>query len=108
MGMKKTRDRFEASFQKLNPTLEYETLKLTYTLQRTHNPDFIDHASKTIFETKGLWDAPDRQKILAVKDQHPDWRIIMVFQNATRKISKGSKTTYAKWCDRHGIEWRTL
>ena len=29
----------------------------------------------------------------------------MVFQNPKAKISKGSKTTYASYCDKHGIQW---
>ena len=29
----------------------------------------------------------------------------MVFQNAYAKINKRSKTSYADWCDKFGIEW---
>lgn len=106
--MKTVRNKFEAAFQKLHPELEYETLKLNYTLACVYNPDFIDHATKTIWETKGLWDAADRRKIVAVKKQHPDWRIIMVFQYPNRKISKSSKTTYAMFCEKNGIDWQPL
>jgi hypothetical protein len=73
-----------------------------------YNPDFIDHANKTIFETKGLFDAADRRKILAVIEQNPDWRVVLVFQNPQRRISKASKTTYAQWCDKNEVEWQTL
>lgn len=106
--MKKVRNKFEALFQARNPDLEYETLKLGYTIEHTYNPDFIDHESKTIFETKGLWEPADRRKILAVIKQHPGWRLVMVFQNPNRTISKKSKTTYAAFCERHCIEWQTL
>ena len=29
----------------------------------------------------------------------------MVFYNANQKIKKGSKTSYAMWCDKHNIKW---
>ena len=29
----------------------------------------------------------------------------MLFYNANQKIKKGSKTSYADWCDKHGIKW---
>lgn len=68
---------------------------------RTYTPDFeiTTKSGKTIIvETKGLWTTADRQKMLAVVTQHPDLDIRMVFQNSKQKISKGSKTTYALWC----------
>lgn len=68
---------------------------------RTYTPDFeiTTRSGKTIIvETKGFWTRDDRQKMLAVVQQHPDLDIRMVFQNSNQKISKGSKTTYALWC----------
>ena len=68
---------------------------------RTYTPDFeiTTRSGKTIIvETKGFWTRDDRQKMLAVVQQHPDLDIRMVFQNSNTKISKGSKTTYALWC----------
>ena len=54
---------------------------------------------------KKCWDAADRRKIKAVIDQVPFIDIRMVFQNPYNKISKKSKTTYAKWCEERGIPW---
>ena len=31
--------------------------------------------------------------------------IRMVFQSPYNKINKNSKTTYAKWCEKHDIPW---
>ncbi|KAA9018287.1 endodeoxyribonuclease [Sphingobium limneticum] len=90
----------------LGPGFAYEPLKLTYTLTCSYLPDFVDVANKRIVEAKGLFDAADRRKILAVKSEHPDYSIEILFQNPNLKISKGSKTTYGDWCDRHGIAWR--
>jgi hypothetical protein len=39
-----------------------------------------------------------------VKD-NPDIDLRMVFQAPFNKISKKSKTTYAQWCEKHGIKW---
>ena len=36
--------------------------------------------------------------MLAVKKQHPELDIRMVFKAPFNKISKRSKTTYAQWC----------
>ena len=58
-----------------------------------------------VIETKGLWKLEDRQKMLLLKEQHPDIDFRMVFYNANQKIKKGSKTTYAMWCERHNIKW---
>lgn len=83
----------------------YEPMKLTYTLKCQYLPDFVDAANKRIVEAKGLFDAADRRKILAVKAQHPDWTVEIWFTNPSKTISKTSKTTYSSWCDANGIAW---
>jgi hypothetical protein len=104
--MKKTRNRYEESFQRSNPSLAYEDHKLTYVIEATYTPDFYDSDTGTYYETKGYWRPSDRRKILAVIKCNPAIKIVMVFQNPNLKISKSSNTTYAQWCDRHGIIWR--
>ena len=47
----------------------------------------------------------DRKKHLLVKEQNPELDIRLVFQSAKSKLRKGSKTTYADYCDKHGIRW---
>ena len=37
--------------------------------------------------------------------QHPELDIRMVFQSSKTKIRKGSKTTYAMYCDKYDIPW---
>ena len=41
----------------------------------------------------------------SVKKDNPDLDLRMVFQSPYNKISKHSKTTYAKWCEKHDIPW---
>ena len=88
----------------LGVSYEYESNKIPYTIQHNYTPDFV-LPNHVYLEAKGYWAAEDRRKILAVKKDNPDIDLRMVFQSPYNKISKRSKTTYAQWCDRHGIPW---
>lgn len=102
-------DDVEAKLKSLNIKYEYETVKLTYTIpesKHVYTPDFI--LDGVILETKGRYDLDDRKKMLLVTKQNPDKRIVMVFQNPNTKLTKKSKTTYATWCEKNGIEWCTF
>ena len=83
----------------------YETFKISYIIpesKHTYTPDFIlDNG--IIIETKGRFVTSDRKKHLLIKKQHPELDIRFLFQNAKAKINKGSKTTYADWCEKHGF-----
>lgn len=101
------RSKFEARCAALVPAeFTHEAIKLPYRIDHTYLPDFVDVAGKRIIEAKGVMDAACRAKMLAVRDQNPGWTIEMWFQNPRLKISPGSSTTYAAWCDRNGIAWR--
>ena len=80
----------------------YESLVIEYKRLSTYTPDFI-LPNGIIIETKGRWVSEDRAKHLLIKEQHPDLDIRLLFQNAYNKIRKGSKTTYAMWCEKKGI-----
>jgi mRNA-degrading endonuclease YafQ of YafQ-DinJ toxin-antitoxin module len=94
-----------AEFLKQNKkNFRYEDLKIEWKdlRYRTYTPDFIlDNG--IIVETKGIFDNEDRRKHLAVREQHPELDIRLVFSNAKAKLYKGSKTTYAMWCDKNGF-----
>ena len=85
----------------------FETLKVPYVkpeTKHTYTPDFIlDNG--IIIETKGRWLLDDRKKHLLIRKQHPHLDIRIIFQNANAKISKGSKTSYANFCEKHGIPY---
>ena len=91
----------------LGVSYEYESCKIPYTIQHNYHPDFIlpNHVH---LEAKGYWSAPDRRKIAAVKKDNPELDLRMVFQAPFNKISKGSKTTYAIWCEKHDIPWTSF
>lgn len=85
----------------------FETLKVPYVkpeTQHIYSPDFIlDNG--IIIETKGRWLLDDRKKHILIRKQHPNLDIRILFQNAYARISKGSKTSYADFCDKHGIPY---
>ena len=89
----------------LKVEFKYEDTKLPYTIEHTYCPDFYIPDTDIYIEAKGFWRPEDRRKIKAIKEQHPEIDIRMAFQNPKKKISKGSKVTYAQWCDRKGILW---
>ena len=85
--------------KELSVKFEYESTKVPYELQCNYTPDFL-LPNGIYLETKGQFTSEDRRKMLAVKKQHPELDIRMVFQAPFNKISKRSKTTYAQWCEK--------
>lgn len=95
----------------------YEGERLPYRVperEAKYIPDFPrPNGTNIIIEVKGRFGhhksdgegAKERQKLILVKEQHPDLDIRIVFTNARKPIYKGSKTTYAKWADDHGFKW---
>ena len=88
----------------LGVSYEYESEKLGYTIEHNYTPDFV-LPNYTYLEAKGYWSPEDRRKILNVKKSNPQIDLRMIFQSPYNTISKKSKTTYAKWCEKHGIPW---
>lgn len=84
---------------------DYEKLRLPYLVSetRTYTPDFQILSNGIIIETKGRFLPSDRKKHLLIKEQYPELDIRFVFSNPNAKIRKGSKTSYADWCDKHGF-----
>lgn len=89
---------------RLGVGFEYESLKIEYMKVATYTPDFI-LPNGIIIETKGVWTSEDRTKHLLIREQHPELDVRLCFQNARNKIRKGSKTTYAMWCEKKGIKY---
>ena len=90
--------------------VQYETDKISYQVpprQAKYTPDFRLTKDGGFFyvEAKGIWDVKDRQKHLLIQEQYPDIDIRFVFSNSNNKLYKGSKTTYASFCDKHRLQW---
>ncbi len=99
---------------------EYEqrSLVIPYEVPASNHkylPDFVitkRDGSLMYLEPKGIWDYNDRYKHLLIRHQHPTLDIRFIFQRATQRIRKGSKTTYADICNGSGrakfkdIKWK--
>ena len=94
-------------FVELGVCYEYESTKIPYQISHSYTPGFL-LPSGIFLEAKGYFDADDRRKIKAVKQQHPEIDLRIIFQAPYNTISKKSKTTYAQWCDRLDIPWTSF
>lgn len=98
----------------------YESMKVEYVVpQRTakYLPDFPITNTNILIEAKGYFGggkqfggrasdgADQRQKMVLLKEQHPEWDIRIVFERASTKIYPKSPTTYGKWATDHGFTW---
>ena len=101
-----------AEFMICNKVLhEYEPVKVPYTLPVTkHNytPDFCiycEDGREILIEYKGRHrfgglDKETRTKMIAVKEQHPELDIRLVFDRPGNKIGKSPKSkTWEQWAD---------
>ena len=90
----------------INPN--FETIKLPYRVAKNCNytPDF-PVTNSIIIETKGRFLTADRMKMLLVKAQYPKIDFRFIFSNANARISKVSKTTYGRWCEKNGFKYAT-
>lgn len=101
----KLEDRVQEKLDKITKA-EYETDKLPFVQpekKRYYLPDF-KLPSGVYIEVKGRLTLEDRQKMLWVKEQHPDIRICFIFGNGSNKLTKRSKTTYLDWAEQNGFE----
>lgn len=107
----KFEERMAKLLQLIRAPFKYEAREriVNYTIPESYHKYYPDwEVGDMILETKGLWDLDDRKKILHVLEQNPELDLRMVFENPNLPINKGSKTTYAKWCDKKGIKWGTI
>lgn len=111
------RNKFEqktGEFLKLRGVeFEYETEKLKYTVTSNYIPDFIlltKGGRKIYIETKGngrSFDGASRRKLLAVKNQHPDKDIRIVFYSNGKCGPKRKDGTFMRqldWAKKHGFK----
>jgi hypothetical protein len=84
----------------------YEEFFIPWKLEKNckYTPDFV-LPNGIVIETKGRFVTADRQKHLYIKKQYPELDIRFVFSRSASRISKTSKTTYAKWCNTKGFQF---
>jgi predicted nuclease of restriction endonuclease-like RecB superfamily len=86
--------------------VSYEAVKIPYTTEHLYVPDFriTDGGSLFFVESKGYLRPDNRRTMCAVRDQHPELDLRIVFQK-NQKIDKRSKTTYAQWAEKQGFQY---
>lgn len=102
----------------LDPAYEAEAIPYTVpSRETTYLRDFRVPGTDIIIEAKGNFgglkgqgdmkrnSAANRQKLILVREQHPELDIRIVFDRATTKIYPGSPTTNGKWATDHGFAW---
>lgn len=100
-------DKVSKQLESKGVKFDYELWKIPYVVPASNHrytPDFL--LPNGIFvETKGLWEADDRRKHLLIREQHPELDIRLVFSSSRTKLYKGSPTSYAEFCEKHGIKF---
>ena len=97
-------DKISEQLKSLSVPVKYEEFKIIYEVNeiRSYTPDF-ELPNGIIIESKGRFVSADRKKHLLIQKQHPLLDIRFVFSNSRAKINKGSKTSYADWCNKFGF-----
>lgn len=98
-------DKVSAQLEAKGIQYRYEELYIPYVIPASNHkytPDFV-LSNGIIVETKGIFDVEDRKKHLLIKEQYPELDIRIVFSSSRAKLYKGSKTSYAEWCEKNGI-----
>lgn len=85
---------------------QYESEKFRFVQHKNYTPDF--KVGNVYIEVKGWWPPAERTKFLAVMVSHPELRIFVALQRPFATLNKRSKTTYADWCQKHGIPWAPI
>lgn len=88
------------------PTVCYEPDKIPFiqpAKDRNYIPDF--KIGDVYIEAKGKLDLATRQKMLWFRECNPEVDVVILFQNPSNKIRKGSATTYGEWADKNGFKW---
>lgn len=101
--MKKLRNKFEtkiySQLKRAKIKFDYESIRVPYILARFYLPDFILETplGKVYVETKGHLRREDKAKLIAVKKQHPeiDLRILFYAPNKTN----------SKWASKNGFKY---
>ena len=92
--------------KKLSVPFIYEGIKIEWEdlAYRLYTPDFV-LPNGIIIESKGFFTVADRRKHIEIQRQHPKLDIRFVFANENSKLRKGSKTSYAKWCEKNNFRF---
>lgn len=97
------RNKFEKALnrqlKKAKVRFDYEVERIPYVLACHYIPDFIVHTKlgKIYIEAKGYFRPEAKRKMVAVKRQHPELDIRIVFHKQTKAL--------IKWAERHSFKY---
>lgn len=92
--------------RKFGYDIEYEPEALEYAVVKNYFPDFklsFRNGACIYIEYKGYLRRDDERKLLAVKQQHPDIDLRIVFQRDNRLT--GRRMRYSDWAIKHGFRY---
>lgn len=105
---RKTRNEFEKKLERQlrrsRVHFKYESERITYILAGYYLPDFVIDTvlGKIYIEAKGYFRPEHKRKMVAVKKQHPELDIRIVFY-CPPTTKQGKK--YEAWAIRHGFRY---
>lgn len=103
MSYKIPRNKFEhkvyRQIRRSRLTFKYESERIPYVLAKHYIPDFVitTPTGKLYVECKGYLRPEHKAKMAAVRKQHPELDIRIVFYSINKR--------YIKWADKIGIKW---
>lgn len=101
--MKKPRNKFETKIYKqlkrAKVKFKYESIKVPYVLARHYIPDFIIETKTGLIyiEAKGYFRPEAKAKMAAVRRQHPEMDLRILFYSHNRQN--------IKWAEKNGIKY---
>jgi len=101
--MAKLRNKFETKIskqlKKAKVLFSYESEKIPFILARHYVPDFVVFTpnGKIYIETKGHLRREDKAKLVAIKKQHPEMDLRILFYS--------KKKDQINWATRHGFKF---
>lgn len=101
--MKKTRNKFETKIlqqlKRSKVSFSYESARIPYTISGHYIPDFIitTPTGKIYLETKGYFRPEAKRKMVAVKKQHPELDIRIIFYSNSK--------ANIRWATKYGFRF---
>lgn len=101
--MTKLKNKFEIKLfnqlKKAKNVFKYESERIPYVLSGHYIPDFVINTKTGVVyvEAKGYLRPEHKRKMVAVKRQHPEKDIRIVFYALNKK--------YIKWAEKAGFKW---
>ncbi len=92
--------------------LDYEPMKVDYTVAHKYTPDFVNYNKGIMFEAKGRFeDSSEAAKYIHIRDCNPDWELVFIFEKPdvampnAKPRKDGTKFSHKQWAEKHHFKW---